>query len=284
MKQRRLKMATELKGAIELRKALREFAPDLAKETQKELAALLKPITTKAKGFIPSTAPLSGWGMPTKGRWERLQWSSSEAKRGIGFRTTPSKPNRSGFRSLARIVNSSAAGALYETAGRKNPQGRPQAPAYEVRLRGHSNFGKTIRSGNKDQSNSNNPNAGQQFIDALNEYLSLIQNGGAEGKGNGLKSFIELKKFLAEKNNIHMKVYFVWSMTMESARGKKYSDPTCVQYCIHQSKCSYVRKLFAESVCLRYALCNRTVAKSCKTRFMTYLRHASKSLASSIVG
>jgi hypothetical protein len=167
-------MATEVKGAIELRKALRAFAPDLAKETQKEIAGLLKPITAKAKGFIPSTAPLSGWGMPTKGSWERLQWSASEAKRGIGYRTTPSKPNKSGFRSLARIVNASAAGALYETAGRKNPQGRPQAPAYEVRLRGHSNFGKTIRSGNDNQSNSNNPYAGQQFIDALNETGRIV--------------------------------------------------------------------------------------------------------------
>jgi len=42
-------MATELKGAIELRKALRAFAPDLAKETQKEIAGLLKPITAKAR-------------------------------------------------------------------------------------------------------------------------------------------------------------------------------------------------------------------------------------------
>jgi hypothetical protein len=167
-------MPATLKGGVELRKALREFAPDLAKETQKELAALLKPITSKARGFIPSTAPLSGWGMPSKGKWERLQWSSSEAKRGISFRTTPSKPNRSGFRSLARITNSSAAGALYETAGRKNPQGRPQAPAYEVRLQGHANYGKTIRSGNKDQSNSNNPNAGQQFIDALNSTGRIV--------------------------------------------------------------------------------------------------------------
>jgi hypothetical protein len=161
-------MPTQLKGGVELRKALREFAPDLAKETQKELAGLLKPITSKARGFIPSNAPLSGWGMPSKGAWERLQWSSSDAKRGIGYKTTPSKANKSGFRSLARIVNASAAGALYETAGRKNPQGRPQAPAYEVRLVGHANYGKTIRSGSKDQSNSNNPNAGQQFIDALN--------------------------------------------------------------------------------------------------------------------
>jgi hypothetical protein len=167
-------MPATVKGAVELRKALRQFAPDLAKETQKEIAAVLKPITAKARGFIPSNAPLSGWGMPSKGSWERLQWSSSEAKRGIGYKTTPSKPNSKGFRALARIVNASAAGSIYELAGTKNPQGRSQAPAYEVRLPGHYNYGKTIRSGNKDQSNSNNPYAGQQFIDALNETGRIV--------------------------------------------------------------------------------------------------------------
>jgi hypothetical protein len=167
-------MATELKGAIELRKALREFAPDLAKETQKEIAGLLKPITAKARGFIPSNAPLSGWGKPSQGTWERLQWSSSDAKRGIGYKTTPSKPNRSGFRSLARIVNASAAGSMYETAGRKNPQGREQAPLHRVLLPTHANFGKKIRSGSKDQSKSNNPNAGKQFIDALNDTGRIV--------------------------------------------------------------------------------------------------------------
>jgi hypothetical protein len=167
-------MATELKGAIELRKALREFAPDLAKETQKEIAGLLKPITAKARGFIPSTAPLSGWGKPSSGTWKRLQWSSSDAKRGIGYKTTPSKPNRSGFRSLARIVNASAAGSMYETAGRKNPQGREQAPLHRVLLPTHANFGKKIRSGSKDQSKSNNPNAGQQFINALNDTGRIV--------------------------------------------------------------------------------------------------------------
>ena len=167
-------MPTTIKGGVELRKALKQFAPDLGKETQKEIAAILKPISTKARGFIPSTAPLSGWGMPSKGSWERLQWSSSEAKRGIGYKTTPSKPNSRGFRALARIVNASASGSIYEIAGKNNPQGRPQAPAYEVKLRGHANYGKTIRSGNKDQSNSNNPNAGKQFVDALNSSGRIV--------------------------------------------------------------------------------------------------------------
>jgi hypothetical protein len=167
-------MPTEIKGAVELRKALRQFTPDLAKETQKEIAAILKPITTKARGFIPSSAPLSGWAKSGNGTWGNRVWSSSEAKRGVGYKTSPSKPNRSGFRALARIVNASASGSIYETAGRLNPQGRPQAPLAKVVAPSHSNFGKTIRSGSKNESVSNNPNAGQQFIDAMSRTSPIV--------------------------------------------------------------------------------------------------------------
>jgi len=168
-------MPTEVKGAVELRKALREFTPDLAKETQKEIGAVLKPITAKARGFIPSTSPLSGWAKEGSGTWgSRLQWSSGEAKRGIGYKATPSKPNRSGFRSLARIINASPSGSIYETAGRLHPQGRPQAPMSAVVAPRHPDFGKMTRSGNKNQSMSNNPNAGQQFVDALNSTGKIV--------------------------------------------------------------------------------------------------------------
>ena len=167
-------MPTEVKGAVELRKALKAFTPDLAKETQKEIAAVLKPIVTKARGFIPSTAPLSGWAKSNNGTWGNRVWSSSDAKRGIGYKTTPSKVNRSGFRSLARIVNASPSGSIYETAGRLNPQGRPQAPMSEVFAPRHANFGKLTRSGSKSESMSNNPNAGQQFIDAMNRTSPIV--------------------------------------------------------------------------------------------------------------
>lgn len=167
-------MPTEVKGAVELKKALRKFTPELAKETQKELGAILKPITNKARGFIPSSSPLSGWENQGNGNWARVQWSSGEAKRGIGYKATPSKPNRSGFSSLARIVNASASGAIYETAGRLNPQGRPQAPLVQVVAPRHANFGKTIRSGSKGESMSNNPNAGRQFIEAMNKTSPIV--------------------------------------------------------------------------------------------------------------
>jgi len=177
-------MPTEVKGAIALRKALKNFAPDLAKETQKELGNLLKPITNKARGFIPSQAPISGWARSSSTVWgsDRI-WSTGKAKRGIGYKTTPSKPNKQGFRALARVVNASAAGAIYETAGRKNPNGREQAPMARVVRESQANYGKMIRSGTKNQSKSNNPQAGAQFIEAMNSYGQIVDANNQTGAG-----------------------------------------------------------------------------------------------------
>lgn len=164
-------MPASVIGGVELRKALKQFTPDLAKETQKEMGAILKPITNKARGYIPSNAPLSGWSKESKGSWGRLVWSSGAAKRGIGYKTTPSKPNKSGFRSLARIVNSSPTGAIYETAGRLHPQGRPQAKMREVVIPSSNpaiGEHRYMTSTGKNYGRSNNPNAGRQFIDAIN--------------------------------------------------------------------------------------------------------------------
>ena len=177
-------MPTEVKGAIALRKALKNFAPDLAKETQKELGNLLKPITNKARGFIPSRAPLSGWARSSSTVWgsDRI-WSTGKARRGIGYKTTPSKPNKQGFRALARVVNASAAGAIYETAGRKNPNGREQAPMARVVRESQSNYGKMIRSGNKNQSRSNNPAAGNMFIESMDQYGGIVDANNQTGAG-----------------------------------------------------------------------------------------------------
>ena len=120
-------MATQLKGASQLRTALRKFEPDLAKELQDEMAAFLKPIVKKARGYVPSDFTLSHWRGETKtGRWPI--YNATLMRRGIGYKTTPSKPNRRGFSYAASIANKTASGAIFETAGRKNPGGRQKAP------------------------------------------------------------------------------------------------------------------------------------------------------------
>jgi hypothetical protein len=168
-------MPVELDNAVALRKAMRQYTPELAKETQKEIATNLRKVVTRARGFVPSASPLSGWANPV-GEWEYRAFNSGIMKRGLGYSATPTKPNKRGFRSLATIFNKSAAGAIYETAGRKTPQGLPASqPVKKYRN------GKFIieREGGKDVNKSANPNAGRQFIDALPPLVDSQQSNSA---------------------------------------------------------------------------------------------------------
>jgi hypothetical protein len=118
-------MPASVKGAVALRKSLRAFAPDLAKETQKEMAGALKPITKTAKGYFPDDGQvLSGWLARENSQARFPSYNARLVKAGVGYKTSPSKPNRRGFRSLARLFNKTAAGAIYETMGRKTPTSR----------------------------------------------------------------------------------------------------------------------------------------------------------------
>jgi len=166
--QRRSTMPVSVKGVIELRKALNAYAPDLAKELTKEIGASLKVLQSDARGFVPSSPPgnLYGWDERSKGRKitkrnsafrqfnteGRLRlfplYNAQVIKAGIVTRTGYSKPNARGFRSLFRIKNKSAVGAIYETAGRKNPNGQPWV-------------GKGA--GSNSYSHSTNPDAGRNF-------------------------------------------------------------------------------------------------------------------------
>jgi hypothetical protein len=123
MKQRRSAMPASVKGAVELRKALRNFAPDLAKETQKEIKAAIKPISQSAKGYIPDRGSvLSGWLPRQMSEGKFPTFNPSEVKSKIGFKTSPSKANSRGFRSLAQVFNKSRAGAIYERMGKVSPE------------------------------------------------------------------------------------------------------------------------------------------------------------------
>jgi hypothetical protein len=146
---------TELVGGIALRKALNQYAPDLAKELTKELGAILKPIVAQAKGYVPAESPMSGWAeRATDGGHKFPKYDASEIRKGIVYKTTPSQVNRQGFKNLIRIQNKSMIGAIYETAGRKNGQGQDWV-------------GAKAGGASKGVSRSVNPYAGNQFISNL---------------------------------------------------------------------------------------------------------------------
>jgi len=181
MKQRSPAMPVEVKGVIALRKALNAYAPDLAKELTDEITKSLKVIQKDARGFIPLMAPnnLYNWNDQAKGRQitaktsmfrtfnteGRLRmfplYNAAEIKRGIVYRTGYGKPNARGFSSLFRVRNKSAAGAIYETAGRTHPNGDPR-------------------------SKSNNPNAGARFVQQGALYGRKKAGAGGDMRGRAI--------------------------------------------------------------------------------------------------
>ncbi len=158
-------MPTEVVGLIALKKALNTYAPDLAKELTRELNAVLKPIVAEARGFVPMEAPMSGWERKPNSRGYRFpKYDAMEIRRGITYKTTPSKPNFNGFRNTIRIQNKSMNGAIYETAGRLNGQGQNWV-------------GPKAGGTSKGVSRSVNPYAGNQFISNLGNLYGSNRNG-----------------------------------------------------------------------------------------------------------
>lgn len=149
----------ELRGNTDLRKALRKFAPDLDKQLRKELGAALRPIVKQARGFAPATGDvMRGWQPRSFSEARFPFYDASIVKSGLSYSTGVSKPNKNGFTSNASIVNKSAAGSIYETAGRLGPQ-------EWVGPRGGAS---------KKQSRSNNRGAGAQFIENLGPLTSSL--------------------------------------------------------------------------------------------------------------
>ena len=167
----------EISGNTELRKALRRFAPDLEKNLRKEMASGLKPVVRSARSFVPAESPMRGWAARSFSEGRFPTYNASVIQRGITYSTTVSKKSKNGFTSMASIKNKSAIGAIYETAGRKNANGQNWV-------------GPKATGASKGVSRSNNPKAGQQFIDNLPPLVSSLQGRGrliyrawAEDKG-----------------------------------------------------------------------------------------------------
>jgi len=200
-------MPTEVENALELRLALKKYMPDLAKETQDEMANALRPVVARARGFIPADSRLlSGWvkgtaSIDTINYRAFPTFSSSDAKRGLGYRVTPSKPNKSGFVSLARIQQANAGGAIYETAGRLNPNGKKQGPIVDRYKNGV--YDQTTHTG-KQYSTSLNPNAGQQFMESINSTGPLVnaRPKGMQGRPSRKQTGRAMYRAWAEDNGV----------------------------------------------------------------------------------
>lgn len=155
-------MPAEVKGLIELQKALKDYAPNLAVQLDDQMALALGGVVKKAQSYVPNDSPLSNWSYRKRSEKnaEGLRkfplFNAARVVKNIKYSSTPRKTNRRGFKAVYFIINKSAEGAIYETAGRKNPSGQPWV-------------GRKGDPRNHDISHSNNPQAGADFIQAMGE-------------------------------------------------------------------------------------------------------------------
>jgi len=149
-------MPVVVEGYKELIQKLNAFEPDLNKQMKIEIKAAMLPIRDKARGYAPSPYPsyLYNWAdkgivraaAATENSYRKFPlYNPAEVIAGIKYKAGANKKTRYGFSALYSVINTSAAGAIYETAGRKSGY-RGQGPGI---------------------SRSRNPNAGAIFINSM---------------------------------------------------------------------------------------------------------------------
>lgn len=128
----------------EVKKALKDFDPELRKEMDKTIKGFIDPVAQIAKGLVPSR-PLSGWRKRPNGKskWSnKVAWDSTVVKRGISVRQGKRRPKgipSSDSVTAWGIYNRSPAGSIYELAGKASAGHTPAGRTFVQALteRGH---------------------------------------------------------------------------------------------------------------------------------------------------
>jgi hypothetical protein len=185
-------MPVNVIGVKDVLAGLEFIDEDMRQRIRTAIDPAMRGVAFKAKGFVPSDAGvLSGWAKPASEATTYRpfpRFNSANVRAGIGYNPGQNKIQKNGFQVSNYVYNVSAAGGIYETAGRLNPQGR--APFQMTPSKGASGTysKRSPRSRALQEYNSNNPFAGQQFVAALEPVTSQpkikdIRGGGRKTKG-----------------------------------------------------------------------------------------------------
>ena len=118
-------MPVNITGVEKTLKAMRSFDPELNRQMNKQIKAVMIPIRDKARGYAPADSTmLSNWTRvkafgPQQTKFRPFpMYNQAETIRGIIYSPGNNKRLPSGFQVSQYVANRSAGGAIYETAGR----------------------------------------------------------------------------------------------------------------------------------------------------------------------
>ena len=117
------RVAAEAEGLAAAIRTLGKIDPELKKQLVKEMKKAADPLVATARSLVPTAKPLTNW-YGWKGGWD-----SSKVKRGIKVsqrntaQRTQDRQQQQTIRLLA-LVQTNAAGAIYDMAGKAEGKGR----------------------------------------------------------------------------------------------------------------------------------------------------------------
>jgi len=185
-------MPVEVVGVKDVLKGLEFIDEDMRQRIRTAIDPAMRGVAFKAKSFVPGNGGvLSGWAKPASEATSYRpfpRFNSSDVRSGIGYNPGENKIQKNGFQVSNYVYNVSAAGGIYETAGRLNPQGRAVFQMTPSKGASGTYSKRSPRSKAFQEYNSNNPFAGQQFVAALEPVTSQpkikdVRSGGRKTKG-----------------------------------------------------------------------------------------------------
>ncbi len=188
-------MPIEVIGVDDVQKGLNFIDEDMYNRIKIALIPLMKRVEQQAKSYVVGDAEvLSGWAKPASPNLDYRpfpKYNSALVKGGIGYKEGKNVQFKNGFQVENYVYNVSAAGRIYETAGRKNPEGRAPIMSTTLKELGNIQGYEGKKSGKKRSTrdySSNNPFAGYQFVSALEPVTSQpkikgVRSGGVKTKG-----------------------------------------------------------------------------------------------------
>lgn len=120
--------------------AIRRLDADFAKELNRDIAAIGRPVRDRARSLVPTSPPLSNWQTRRKGQADQPAYPwTKQARTGI-VTGRSGKPG-----SIVVIKQKNAAGAIFDMAGKTGKSTRtPQGQAFNRNLQ--ARFGAASRS------------------------------------------------------------------------------------------------------------------------------------------
>jgi hypothetical protein len=209
-------MPVVIEGIKEVLGGLDVIDEDMRRRIVFITAPMMRRVAAKAQGYVPGNQDvLSGWAKagPNTGKFPK--YDAATARAGIGYNPGENKTFANGWKVASYVYNASRPGAIYEVAGRLNPEGR--APFQMLPSKGAS--GTYTRKSGKSKAfqeyNSNNPFASQQFVAALPKVTSQPKIKDMKGGGRKTKGRLIYRAWAEDSPEIYRAVIRAVNVTAE---------------------------------------------------------------------